>query len=195
MRFVRPWVTLKQPASVVDYGCGQSHFIEQLCPDSDVKLARYDPAIPVFSVLPSECFDLLVNIDVLEHVEASDLDTVIGEMRSLCREAIIIIDTKAAQFQLPDGRNAHVTLRSREWWQAKLAEHFPNVEPIRTMRRSRVGFKTWSSSPTEWHRYYRLLALETAAYYSRRLVGRHKPLWRSSSTRARMNSSQRAQLP
>ena len=178
LRMLRPWVSVADPASVIDYGCGQSAFLDLLGLPESVQQVRYDPGVPAFSTLPTQTFDLLTNIDVLEHVEETDLDTVLAEMRALCRRAIIVIDTRRAHHTLPDGRNAHVTLRSHAWWQDRLASHFPHVDPIATVRSTRAGFKTWASSPAEMSLYYAQRAKEAAAYYAKRLIGRHKPTWR-----------------
>jgi hypothetical protein len=168
LRFIRPEIQLLRPKSVLDYGCGQSKLIDQLELGYPAELHRYDPAIPDYGIKPSRPVDLLINIDVLEHIEEADLDDVIGEMRSLCRHAIIIIDTKPAVTLLADGRNAHVTLKPRTWWHQRLAKHFGHLEPIATVRRSRAGFKTWSRPPgTSWS-YLRLRAAETARHLRRR---------------------------
>ena len=96
LRFIRPEIQLLAPRSVIDYGCGQSRLIERLDLGYPAKLVRYDPAIPEVATKPDEVFDLLINVDVLEHIEETDLDGVIGDMKSLCRNALIIIDTVPA---------------------------------------------------------------------------------------------------
>lgn len=170
LRFLRPEIQLLRPRSVVDYGCGQSQLLELLGLDSPVKLTRYDPAIPEFSTKPDEVFDLLINVDVLEHIEEEDVDTVLAEMRWMCRDAIIIVDTKAAEKILPDGRNAHVTIRPHDWWREKISAHFGKLDSIATARRTRAGFKTWSRSPHQTLVYSGLRVLESARHYSRKLV-------------------------
>jgi hypothetical protein len=174
LRFIRPEIRLLRPASVLDYGCGQSRLLEALDLGYPVRLERFDPAIPGYDKKPEGVFDLLINIDVLEHIEEADLDAVIGEMRSMCREALIIIDTKPAVLHLADGRNAHVTVRPHAWWQARLARHFPNLEPIRAARRSRAGFRTWSRKPGDSARWALMRIEETTHYFARRLAGKRR---------------------
>ena len=111
LRFIRPEIELLQPQSILDYGCGQSNLMDALKLNYPVELYRYDPAIPAISSKPDKIVDLLTNVDVLEHIEEADLDEVIGDMRASCRNAIIIIDLVPASAKLPDGRNAHVTLK------------------------------------------------------------------------------------
>jgi hypothetical protein len=174
LRFIRPEIQLLKPASIVDYGCGQSQLVDLLELRYPANLVRYDPAIPAFAHKPAGVFDLLINVDVLEHIEETDVDDVIGEMRSLCRHALIIIDTKPAKKLLSDGRNAHVTIRSHGWWQARLARHFDHLEAIGTVRRSRAGFRTWPRKPGDSARFLRMRATENMRHLASRLSGQHK---------------------
>lgn len=174
LRFLRPEIQLLRPKSIIDYGCGQSRLLDVLRLGYPADLVRYDPAIPAHSRKPDRVFDLLINVDVLEHIEERDLDAVLAEMASLCRNAIIIIDTKPAVLKLADGRNAHVTLKPHAWWQQKLRTYFPVVEPIGTARRSRAGFRTWSRKPGETPRFLLMRAAEDARHLGRRLLRKHK---------------------
>ena len=70
LRFLRADITLLKPQSILDYGCGQSRLLAALRLDYPVELLRYDPAIPKWSANPTARADLLLNIDVLEHIEA-----------------------------------------------------------------------------------------------------------------------------
>ena len=180
LRFLRPEIKLLRPESILDYGCGQSRFLEGLKLGYAFEKVRFDPAIPEFAEPPKEPSDLLVSIDVLEHIEEEDLDAVIADMRRVCTHAIIIVDTRPANHRLPDGRNAHVTLRPAQWWQEKLSKSFGTLWPVRTKRRSRAGFRTWPRSLPETIRFRALRAGEDATYYAKRLVGRHKPAWKKS---------------
>jgi hypothetical protein len=115
--------------------------------------------------------DLLINVDVLEHIEERDLDSVLAEMASLCRNAIIIIDTKKAAAILPDGRNAHVTLRPHVWWKERLLRHFSSLHPIVTARSSRAGFRTWERNGVQTLRYKWMRAQESTRYFVARIAG------------------------
>lgn len=172
LRFLRPEIRLLAPRSIIDYGCGRSSLLDELDLGYPVELVRYDPAIPEFATKPARPADLLINIDVLEHIEEADLDPVLAEMRGLCREAIIIVDTAPAKARLSDGRNAHVTLRPHAWWHAKLAKHFGSLDPIATVRRTRAGFRTWRRGGAETARYLALRAREDARHYGSRLFGK-----------------------
>jgi len=172
LRLLRPEIQILKPRSVVDYGCGQSVLVDRLDLGYPLDLYRYDPAIPAFAEKPKVMADLLINIDVLEHIEESDLDDVLADMRSMCRDALIIVDTAPAKRFLPDGRNLHVTLKPHDWWQARIAEHFGALYPVRTLRTARAGFKTWQRSPADTLRYHLMRAREDVRYYARRMRGK-----------------------
>ncbi len=185
LRFLRPEILVRRPRSILDYGCGQSLFLDCLDLGYDVALHRYDPAIPAYAALPAEKVDLLVSIDVLEHIEERDLDAVLAGMRAACRDAILIVDTKPAKHTLPDGRNAHVSLHPPAWWRERLERHFGPLHPVRTARRSRAAFRTWPRSGPQALQFLTLRARETLIYYARRLVGRHKEQWKVSAVARR----------
>ncbi len=174
IRYLRPHIQMLRPASLLDFGCGQSLFLENLNLDFPVRMLRYDPAIAQYATLPEGKVDLLVNIDVLEHIEEADLDDVLSTMRAACDNALIAVDTVPAAISLPDGRNAHVTLKPHAWWATKIGAHFPTLVPIRVPRRGRAAFMTWRYTPSEKARFRLLRAREDAIYYAKRLVGRHK---------------------
>ena len=174
LRFIRPDIKLLAPKSAIDYGCGQSPLLEELNLGYEIEKNRYDPAIPEYSTKPDHISDLLLNVDVLEHIEEEDLDTVLAEMRSLCKDALIIVDLKEAELLLEDGRNAHVTIKPVEWWEEKISKHFGKLERIKVARSSRAGFKTWARSPMETLIYYALRLKYSSVYYLYRLIGKKK---------------------
>jgi len=176
LRVLRPEIRLLRPNSIIDYGCGQSQLLDKLDLGYPVDLYRYDPAIPAHASKPDVTADLLLNVDVLEHIEEADLDEVLADMRSMCHDALIIVDTAPAKRTLPDGRNLHVTLKPHDWWRERVEKHFGRLEPAPTLRSARAGFKTWRREPGDNMRYHALRALETARYYAKRVQGKSKAL-------------------
>ena len=145
LAYILPLIDELKPASIIDFGCGQSNLADELAKATGARVARYDPAIPEHSTKPEGTFDLLVNVDVLEHVPEAELEPIIAEMAAFAKNAIIVIDTGPAVLILPDGRNAHVTQHDQDWWAMKLGAHFPYLEPIRVRSKRRAAFKTWKS--------------------------------------------------
>lgn len=169
LRFIRPDIRILAPRSILDYGCGQSTLLDELELGYAADLRRYDPAIPAYSEKPAGVFDLLLNVDVLEHIPDADLDAVIEEMRSLCRNALIIVDTAPAVLLLPNGENAHVSLHPKEWWAERLGRHFPKLVPIRAQRRTRAAFRTWDRTPAQDARFHAMRAGEQLRHFAGRL--------------------------
>jgi len=174
LRFLRPEIKLLRPRSILDYGCGQSDLIDRLNLGYPVELHRYDPALPAYDTKPTQPVDLLLNIDVLEHIEEGDLDGVLAEMRAPCRHAIIVVDTAPAVARLADGRDAHVTLRPHAWWRERLSRHFGPLAPMATVRRTRAGFKTWSRSPGQTSRYHLMRLGEDMRHFAGKLARRRR---------------------
>lgn len=113
---------------VLDYGCGKGELVYGLR-EIGMMAYGYDPAVPMWDTLPDACsFAMVTCTDVMEHVEEQHVDAVLGHIRKLARKgAFFSISTVPAVAHLPDGRNAHVTIREPSWWLAKLATHFRKV--------------------------------------------------------------------
>ncbi len=106
--------------SLLDYGCGKGHLAKNL----DFPIWEYDPAIEGKDKPPKPA-DLLVCVDVLEHIEPDYLDMVLQDIsRCILKVGYLIINTKAAGKTLPDGRNTHLIQENKEWWREKLSHFF-----------------------------------------------------------------------
>lgn len=105
---------------ILDYGCGKGCLQQNL----PFLIKQYDPAIPKHSVLP-ESADIVVCLDVLEHIEPDKLDNVLEHIDSLTkRVAFFIVDGNESKKTLFDGRNAHLIIENGVWWFSKLSEYF-----------------------------------------------------------------------
>lgn len=106
--------------SVLDYGCGKGALSEI------IDVTNYDPV--TYPNKP-EPHDLVLCIDVMEHVERGSVDAVLEHIRSLMRRAaFFVISCQPAIKMLADGRNAHITIKSPDWWVEKLMSHGIAVE-------------------------------------------------------------------
>jgi 2-polyprenyl-3-methyl-5-hydroxy-6-metoxy-1,4-benzoquinol methylase len=104
--------------SILDYGSGMSDLVTHFWMDGKRRIERFDPAIPRFKTVPHGVFDLILCMDVLEHVDMKDVGRVLDEIKSKSKsnKVMFIISTELAQSILPDGRNAHITiLNANEW--------------------------------------------------------------------------------
>lgn len=123
-------VRAQQPRSILDYGCGRSDLVAHFWNDGARRIARYDPAIPMWKQMPEGDFDLALVCDVMEHIPMASVDRVLAEVRGKAPAAVFTISTKLARAKLPDGRNAHVTLLTRSEWRRWIADYFGPVEEI-----------------------------------------------------------------
>jgi len=107
--------------SVLDYGCGKGTLGDRVKDKlTEIDWLDYDPAIK--GKKKKRKSDLVVCTDVMEHVEEEFVDAVLSDISELSNVAYVHIACGAAGEILADGRNAHITQRSIEWWQDKI-EH------------------------------------------------------------------------
>lgn len=115
--------------SLLDYGCGSHRsLLKSLKLPHDVVYEGYDPAVPDYcsDPLPAE---LVVCIDVLEHIEPERLDDVLDHLGELCDPyGFFSIHCGPASKVLSDGRNAHLTQQGPEWWSPRLLQRFEILE-------------------------------------------------------------------
>ena len=169
---IRPLVREIAPASILDYGCGQSSLLDHVAPTREIRLWRYDPAIPAFATLRVSQVDLVICTDVLEHIPEADLADVVGRINDLSAHAVFSIDTSPSEQVLPDGTNAHCTVRPAPFWRALLADCFGTAVPIRSGRSTKCMFKTWVSPPAAVPLRFAEFAWLTA---QRKLLRRFRP--------------------
>jgi hypothetical protein len=142
-------------ATILDYGCGKGALylpnplaikgagtfdgvVDYWNVDS---VACYDPGYAPFSALPKEQFDGVVCTDVMEHCPEEDLPWIVAEIFSYARRFVYVnVACFPAEKTLPNGENAHCTVRPPEWW-AKLYGEIAR-------RHSAVLWELWSSGPS-----------------------------------------------
>lgn len=134
---LHPWlqhiaslVYLTGSKSVLDYGSGKGlQYASDVRVGSDVlassikdfwnieEIVCFDPGVPELNAIPTRQFDAVIATDVLEHVPESDVFWVVDELFSFADKFVFAsIPCYRAAAILPDGRNAHITLRSPLWW-------------------------------------------------------------------------------
>lgn len=133
-----------RPSVVLDYGCGQTDMTEAVKPFG-VQLHRYDPAIPALATLPVSKADLVVNTDVLEHIPEDGIEPYLRHIASLTTHALFSISTTLAQEILPNGQNAHCSVKEPAEWLRIIRRHFPESELLDTSRRHTALILTWPS--------------------------------------------------
>jgi hypothetical protein len=115
---------LWKPNSVIDYGCGKGVILNHLKTNfPDTVWHGYDPAVNEYKNIIDKTYDCVFSTDVLEHIEPQFLDNVLDHMWNLSNKFLWLrIDTRPARKTLQDGRNAHLILEDKSWWENKLKE-------------------------------------------------------------------------
>lgn len=105
---------------ILDYGCGKGA-LKSLLPGREV--TEYDPGIPGKDARPEGRFDVVLCIDVLEHVEPEHVASVVQDLFRLGDQVYALVDTIPARKILPDGRNAHLSVHDVDWWEDQFEYH------------------------------------------------------------------------
>ena len=104
--------------SLLDYGCGKAQcYTEEMYNDLGCVPSLYDPAVTEYSTLPETMFDGIFSIDVMEHIPEEGISHVFNYMQSHATKFIYLaICQRLAHAILPNGENAHCTIKPRQWW-------------------------------------------------------------------------------
>lgn len=113
--------------SLLDFGCGKAQCWFDFRLDKLFKLDRlglYDPGVEKFSNFPAIKYDMVICIDVLEHIPEHLLDEVLEQIFSKAEKVVFLsISTRPANKKLPSGDNAHATIKPKQWWLDKLKKY------------------------------------------------------------------------
>ncbi len=147
--------------TILDYGSGKGLHYDRL-PDeatgSRVKtlaawgaarVTCYDPAYPPFAGEPDGTFDGVISTDVLEHIPEEDVPWVLHELfRRAERFVYGVAACYPARKVLPNGENAHCTVRPPEWWYdqfRRVSVYYPGVRWMLYAKRKTV-LRKWGES-------------------------------------------------
>lgn len=134
---IKRLITLTGAATILDYGCGKGRQYEPMAIVDDAggewpgvidywdveELVCYDPAYAPYSKLPSGKFDGVICTDVLEHCPEDDIPWIVGEVFDFATRFVFAnVACYPARKQLPNGENAHCTIKPAAWWQAILGQ-------------------------------------------------------------------------
>lgn len=108
--------------SALDYGAGGGRWDEVELPEGgnlqsflELDLVnRFEPARGETGKVKS---DVVMCFDVLEHVFLADIPYVVEELFRLANQIVIVnVACYPAAALLPNGENAHISVRPAEWW-------------------------------------------------------------------------------
>jgi hypothetical protein len=132
--------------TILDYGCGKAKFHSILfnnkkVPGSpmDISITPYDPAVAQFSNKPIDRYDLVLCIDVMEHVQEDKVDEVLKDIFTYSNKVFLTITCYAAKQILTNGKNAHYTIKEPDWWKEKLKPYDGSYTVIFQIKPERGG--------------------------------------------------------
>lgn len=117
--------------TILDYGAGKGqqyrpqqvridgeHVADSIAEYWDVdEVACYDPGYAPYSTLPDRRFEGVVCTDVLEHCPEEDLPWILAEIFGYATKFVYLnVACFPARKTLPNGENAHATVRPPAWW-------------------------------------------------------------------------------
>jgi len=119
--------------SILDFGAGQGGTARWLNEELNLDIQCYDPGIAAYSdphIVTNRYWDYIYSADVLEHIPLAELKqhTLPLLANTIRDELYLIIDLTPAKKQLPDGRNAHITLLTEDAWVEVLREHIKIID-------------------------------------------------------------------
>jgi len=139
-----PHLGLRQPASILEVGCGNGKLCQML---SDMKynvvgldivsssydrkdydFVKHDLASGRLPFKDKE-FDYCVSFDVLEHLEGKWVEEVIWDMFRVTRKKVIIVVPCIHKVISPLMKELHLTVKSAEWWIEKMNRQADKLQP------------------------------------------------------------------
>ena len=87
---------------------------------------------PARGLMEKKKADCVVCMDVLEHIFIEDIPKVVSELFSLSKKLLVVnVACYKAAALLPNGENAHITVRGADWWKGVfdvISSNYKNIE-------------------------------------------------------------------
>lgn len=127
---IKRLIDLTGAKTVLDYGSGKGQQYQPL-PFTDpggavhlgirawwgVAVRCYDPGYEPYAALPEGTFEGVISTDVLEHCPEEDLPWIVAELFDRATRFVFAnVACFPARKRLPNGQNAHCTVRPLKWW-------------------------------------------------------------------------------
>lgn len=135
--FIAGIAVLEGCRSILDYGCGKGTLAKHLR-GAGLKVEEYDPGITGKDLAPEPC-DLVVCLDVMEHIEPACLDDVFADLARVTRQHLfVVVSTKLSKRIMADGRDTHISLHDDAWWATAFSDR-----GFKIRRTWNTGLRLW----------------------------------------------------
>ena len=149
--------------TVLDYGGGGSDWdavnFEEKTGESAKQFFQLENVTtfePARNLMTKETVDCVVCMDVLEHIFIADIPHIVNELLSLSRKLLVInVACYKAAALLPNGENAHITVRTPDWWKGVIDASSVNHKDVEIMLICSTSFQAGIVYETfkaqDWH--------------------------------------------
>ena len=152
------FIDFLKPKTVLDYGCGKGALIKELSQRyQNIEFYGYDPAIPGRDKLPVEKADFVINTDVLEHIPEDELPLLIKEISQISQNVFFVLHHYPAEQILPNGENAHCTVKPPSWYYELLGRYFKDIVALESRSSFTSVVLTFKLLPEWIHKYNSLI--------------------------------------
>ncbi len=142
--------------TILDYGCGkgQQYRPRTIGDGSGTEwpsvidyweideVVCYDPCYELYNKLPEGQFDGVISTDVLEHCPEEDVAWIVDEIFGYAKCFVFAsVACYPARKRLPNGENAHCTIRPVEWWR--------DLAQVVASRHSGIDWEFWIQGEAE----------------------------------------------
>jgi len=135
-RYILGLVKGTKSITILDFGGGKGyqyskHKLHRKLGVKEQNIDIYDIGIPKYSKIPNKVYDGVISTDVLEHIYEKDLDKALTLLFSKAKNFVYIaVHCGLANAILPNGLNAHVTIKPPKWWGKKIKSYNTKALPL-----------------------------------------------------------------
>lgn len=136
LNIIKVLVESTKSKTVLDFGCGKgTQYTEKeyhkVFHIEDENIFLYDIGVKKYNTLPKHKVDGTISTDVLEHIPEDEIDSVLSTIFMNTKKWVFFsISCGLAVKKLPNGENAHCTIKEPKWWEDKIEKHNTKNIPV-----------------------------------------------------------------
>lgn len=151
------FINYLQAQSVLDFGCGKGTLIDALKSlyGASIDLCGYDPYVKGKDLIPNKKYDPILCTDVLEHIPEEEIEGVLDQIKIYGSNVFFVLDHSKAFTVLPNGENAHCTIKPLEWYLRLFEKKFKKLTYLESADKWRSVVLTFGITPDVYNQYYK----------------------------------------